>query len=157
MPRTEYEYERILIPVSDQQTLRELGYSPVFSSNVSAISRVNSTLYIRFHNGSVYQYPNQGSKYGDLLTAPSKGKWVWDNLRRKNVSYSKVGNIPLDGDRDLTDEELFKEISKRKILVQSVLQVAAQEAAVSPLQTIIATSNADLTKGLLVGLIVGAL
>ena len=115
MPRTEYEYERIHTPVSDQKTLRERGYSPFFSSNVSAGMRDGTDLYIRFHNGSVYQYPNQGKQFNDLLTSPSKGKWVWANLRRTNVAYNKVGTVPLGGDRDLTDEELFDELKRLKI------------------------------------------
>jgi hypothetical protein len=121
MPRTVYEYERILTPVSDQRTLRAEGYTPFFSSNVSAGQRDGSDLYIRFHNGSVYIYPNKGSRFNDLLVSPSKGKWVWKNLRKANVSYSKVGSFPLTGDRDLTDEEMFTEISKTTTPIQITL------------------------------------
>jgi len=121
MPRVEHEYKRILTPVSDQITLKEKGYTPFFSSNVSAGQRDGDDLFIRFHNGSIYQYPKQGKNFGDLLLSPSKGKWVWQNLRRKNVSFSKVGSFPLTGDRDLTDEELFTEIKKQKISIQQPL------------------------------------
>lgn len=118
MPQKTYKYKRIKTPVSDQRTLREKGYSPFFSSNVSAGMRDDKDLYIRFHNGSVYKYPDKGEQFGDLLLSSSKGKWVWNNLRRKNVSYSKVGSFPLVGDRDLTDEELFAEIKKQKLVIQ---------------------------------------
>ena len=116
MPRTVYEYERISIPMSNQKILREQGYTPFYSSNVSGGQRTGKDLYIRFHNGSVYVYPNQGKRFGDLALSPSKGKWVWANLRRPNVSYSKVGSMPLTGDRDVTDEELFEEASR--VLIQ---------------------------------------
>jgi len=112
MPQKVNKFERIKTPVSDQKTLRDAGYTPFFSSNVSAGQRDDKDLFIRFHNGSVYKYPNQGKNFGDLLLSPSKGKWVWANLRRKNVTFSKVGSFPLAGDRDLTDEELFAEFQK---------------------------------------------
>jgi hypothetical protein len=116
MPRTVYEYERILTPVSDQKTLRAEGYTPFFSSNVSAGQRDGKDLFIRFHNGSVYKYPNKGSQFNDLLLSPSKGKWVWGNLRRPNVAFSKVGSFPLKGDLDLTDEQMetkFLQLDKK--------------------------------------------
>jgi hypothetical protein len=112
MPRKVYEYERIKTPVSDQKTLREAGYTPFFSSNVSAGQRDDKDLYIRFHNGNIYKYPNKGNRFNDLLLSASKGKWVWANLRRTHATFSKVGSMPLAGDRDLTDEELFKEFEK---------------------------------------------
>lgn len=118
--RIDYEYPRIKTSVGNQAILRSQGYTPVFSSNVSAIQRKLKDLYIRFHNGSVYKYPNQGSKYGDLLLSPSKGKWVWANLRRKNVAYSKVGDFPLTGDSDLTDEQLLERIVEEGLLVRAI-------------------------------------
>ena len=144
MPRVEYEYKRILTPVSDQQTLRDKGYSPFFSSNVSAGQRDGDDLYIRFHNGSVYLYPNQGKNFGDLLTSPSKGKWVWANLRRKNVAFSKVGSFPLAGDRDLTDEEMFKEIKERRLpsfLITSLLDTLIVNEQSSFLSTLVSKED----------------
>ena len=115
MPKIVHEFKRIKTSVSDQRTLKEQGYTPFFSSNVSAGQRDGTDLYIRFHNGSIYKYPNQGKNFGDLLLSASKGKWVWNNLRRKKVAYSRVGSLPLTGDRDITDEEMFQELTKRKI------------------------------------------
>lgn len=157
MPRTVYEYERIKTSVDNQRILREKGWTPVFSSNVSAIQRRLNNLYIRFHNSSIYVYPQQGSKFGELLTSPSKGKWVWDNLRRKNVAYSKVGSLPLEGDRDLTDKELEAEIMKRGLLVRNILRVASENIQVSPLQLVAGSTSEELTTGLLVGLFIGSL
>lgn len=104
--RIDYEYPRIKTSVANQEILKEQGYTPVFSSNVSAIQRDGTDLYIRFHNGTVYQYPRRGRQFNSLLVSPSKGKWVWRNLRATNASFNKVGNFPLTGDLDLTTEEM---------------------------------------------------
>jgi hypothetical protein len=71
------------------------------------------SLIIRFHNGSMYEYPNQASQYENMLKSNSKGKWVWRNLRRKNVLYRKIGVLPLPDDIGVTDEEIFQEIDNR--------------------------------------------
>ena len=141
MPRTVYEYERIKTSVANQQILRSQGYTPVFSSNVSAIQRNVSDLYIRFHNGSVYLYPNQGDRFNDLLTSPSKGKWVWRELRRKNVPYSRVGDFPLDGDLDLTNEQMEERIKEEGLLVQALQLVEATTPSIKDLIILGSTAN----------------
>jgi len=90
-----------------------------------------------------------------LLLSPSKGKWVWANLRRKNIAFSKVGSFPLAGDRDLTDEELFKEIKRQKIAVQpvllaSLLSTIIVKERVSFLSTLL-TKEDLLLKGIIAG------
>ena len=100
-------YKRILPSRQSRSEMRKRGYTWVLSSNVSGVASRGEDLYIRFHNGSVYQYPNQGDKMHQLLDASSKGRWVWDNLRRPNVSYRRVGELPLDEDIDYTDEEIM--------------------------------------------------
>jgi len=109
MPRKVHKFKRILTPVSDQKTLRKKGWTPFFSSNVSE----GDDLFIRFHNGSIYKYSGMGDRFEDLLFSSSKGKWVWANIRRTSQSFAKVGSLPLTGDRDLTDKEIFAEIKKR--------------------------------------------
>jgi hypothetical protein len=61
----------------------------------------------------MYEYPNQASQYENMLKSNSKGKWVWRNLRRKNVLYRKIGVLPLPDDIGVTDEEIFQEIDNR--------------------------------------------
>lgn len=121
MPRTERQYQRIKTSTSNQAILRDSGYTPVFSSNVSAIQRDGSKLYIRFHNGSVYMYPNEGQNFNKLLTSPSKGEWVWRNLRAKKAPFNKVGSFPLQGDADLTDKDVIalaaRTLPKDKLLL----------------------------------------
>jgi hypothetical protein len=146
--RINYEYPRIKTSVENQAILRSQGYTPVFSSNVSAIQRDGPDLYIRFHNGAVYVYPNQGSNYGDLLLSPSKGKWVWANLRRKNVAYAEVGNLPLDGDVDLTTEQLMSRLQDEGLLVQAIAMVEAFTPIFKPI-TILGSEKLDFTQQLL--------
>jgi len=153
MPKTEYKYKRIKTPVSDQRTLKEKGYTPFFSSNVSAGQRDKDNLYIRFHNGSIYKYPNQGKNFNSLLTSSSKGKWVWANLRRKNVAFSKVGSLPLAGDIDLTDEQLFKELKVRKIqplIISHLLSTLIDIENVNIFSTIVAKDTL-LNNGIIAG------
>ena len=149
MPKTIYEYKRIKTPVSDQKTLKEAGYTPVFSSNVSAIQRKLKDLYIRFHNGSIYKYPGQGKNFGDLLLSSSKGKWVWANLRKTNISFSKVGSMPLDGDLDLTDEQLFTELKERKIPVPVISHLLSSLVSKDVMFASIISKEAMISKGII--------
>ena len=89
------------------------GLQHIQSSNVSSVGVKGESLIIRFHNGSMYEYPNQASQYENMLKSNSKGKWVWRNLRRKNVLYRKIGVLPLPDDIGVTDEEIFQEIDNR--------------------------------------------
>lgn len=102
------DYQRILPDFETRTKLREQGYTWVLSSNVSAVRAFGNDLIIRFHNGSVYKYPNQGARYTDLIDSESKGRWVWNNLRRPNVPYNQLGSMPLEGDLDMTDEEVMR-------------------------------------------------
>lgn len=59
------------------------------SSNISAAAFESNTLYIRFHNGSVYAYPNASkSLFDQLLVAPSKGKFHAQFI--KNLPYQRI-------------------------------------------------------------------
>jgi hypothetical protein len=89
------------------------GLQHIQSSNVSSVGVKGESLIIRFHNGSMYEYPNQASQYENMLKSNSKGKWVWRHLRRKNVLYRKIGVLPLPDDIGVTDEEIFQEIDNR--------------------------------------------
>jgi len=103
------KYKRLRPTIREQATLANRGYTWVLSSNVSAVATQGNDLYIRFQNGSLYRYDGKAKLEERLIAASSKGKWVWRFLRRKNVPYQKVGSMPLDGDIDKTDEELFAE------------------------------------------------
>jgi hypothetical protein len=80
---------------------------------VAGVGIRENNLMIRFHNGSVYEYTNQASRYDDILKSNSKGQWVWRNLRRRNIPYKKVGALPLADDIGVTDKQIFQEIDNR--------------------------------------------
>ena len=144
--RIDYEYPRIKTSVENQKILRDSGYTPVFSSNVSAIQRTGADLFIRFHNGNVYQYPRKGNRYGDLLTSPSKGKWVWANLRATNAPFTKVGDFPLTGDLDLTTsqmEDRLAQIGKLAIAKEMVSALAVTSIKDVAINTIATKSILD--------------
>ena len=148
MPKIVQNFVRIKTSISDQKILKDKGFTPVFSSNVSAIQRDDDDLFIRFHNGSIYKYPNQGKNFGDLLLSSSKGKWVWANLRRKNVSFSKVGSMPLAGDIDLTDDQLFDELVKRKIPIPRIAPLLSTLVSSEALLTTMISSQVIFKQGI---------
>jgi len=72
--------------------LREYGVR-VESSNVSFVKYDddNDMLYITYKGFRQYAYPNSDFQdFENIMQAPSKGKWVWDNLRRKNRDYIRL-------------------------------------------------------------------
>ena len=113
------DYRRIRQSPQQKEYLSNLGYQFVNSSNVSALSVIDNDLYIRFHNGSVYRYPNSANLYETILQSNSKGKAVWKYLRRARKPYEKVGSLPfpknIQGVVDeqlerLTDSQMFQNI-----------------------------------------------
>lgn len=49
----------------------------VSSSNISSIGYENNTLYVRFNNGSLYEYYNvPTSVYNGLMSASSHGSYL---------------------------------------------------------------------------------
>lgn len=107
------DYRRFRFSPREQAFLSLNGFQTVQSSNVAAVGIKENNLLIRFHNGSVYEYLNQASQYDNVLKSNSKGKWVWRNLRRRNIPYQKVGTLPLPDDIGVTDEQIFQEIDNR--------------------------------------------
>lgn len=113
-------YQRILHSDKSTTILEQQGFETVFSSNVSAIAKRGKDLIIRFHNGSIYSYPNEGNNYERLMASASKGKWVWRFLRRPNKPYQKIGSLPLPEDTVETDEEILLP-RKDKYKVESII------------------------------------
>lgn len=149
-------YKRIIPSTRESAIMKQNGFTPLFSSNVSAASKSNEDLYIRFWNGSIYRYPNQAKNFERLVGAASKGKWVWRFLRRKNVPYQKVGSLPLDQDLDITDEELFEDVSSIK--VEDVRNVTIEQLDIFNLAAMGVINNyvepsilGDITVGIALG------
>jgi hypothetical protein len=63
----------------------------VASSNVTNVKFKDDTLYITFKGRRQYAYPGSSKEeYRALKNAKSKGKFVWNNLRRTNRPYIRI-------------------------------------------------------------------
>ena len=116
------KYRRIIHSKASEDKLVENGYEVLLSSNVSAAARRGDDLIIRFHNGSLYKYPDQGKNFLKLVAASSHGKWVWRFLRRPNKPYMKIGSLPLPEDKLVSDEEIIKP-RKPKYKVEAIVPI----------------------------------
>lgn len=56
----------------------------VNSSNLKSIGYENNTLVVKFNNGGIYWYSNVPQNiYEELLNAPSKGRYLNENIINK--------------------------------------------------------------------------
>lgn len=84
------KYQRYQYTEREKRFIESKGFTPVLSSNVSAIARDGDTLYVRFHRGgATYSYPTSGDLFDKMLDSPSKGHFVWEYLIWKHVPYKK--------------------------------------------------------------------
>jgi len=116
------DYRRLRPNPDEKIQLANAGLQWVLSSNVSAVGKDDKDLFIRFHNGSLYKYPNQAKLFDPMMASNSKGHFVWVKLRRKNVQYSKIGAIPFKTDVEATDDELFKLVQRESFDVVAQLK-----------------------------------
>ncbi len=156
------QYQRILPSDASIIKLESQGFEWVYSSNVSAVAQRGTDLIIRFHNASIYKYPNEGKNKEQLMAAASKGKWVWRHLRRPNKPYQKIGSLPLPEDTLETDEEIVQpriathEVKAIVPTSAEIMRGVLPQISISPLAMLTATSN-DFTSSLLTGVLVGIL
>lgn len=100
------KYTRYAHTQDESKYLRSRGLRAVISSNVSAVGADGDVLVVRFHGGATYGYPGQAERYDELVSAASKGKWVWRELRRSGVAYYRMGNVNIAD--DVADADLMK-------------------------------------------------
>ena len=100
------KFKRFRHSAAEKAQLSRAGFQHVLSSNVSAIAQDEDDLVIRFHGGATYKYFGKGNLYSKMLQSNSKGRFVWQQLIRKNASYSKVGGVRLRSDSQFTDKDL---------------------------------------------------
>lgn len=112
------DYQRIRHSMSEKVKLAENGLQWTLSSNISAVGKFGNDLVIRFHNGSLYKYPDNVKHFSPMLASNSKGKYFWRKLRRPGAKFIKIGSLPFDSDIEETDEELFKNIETQSIKVE---------------------------------------
>ena len=116
------DYKRLRPNPTEKVKLANNGLQWVLSSNVSAIGTNGNDLIIRFHNGSLYEYPNQAKLYEPMLQSNSKGHFVWVKLRYPKVAYQKIGSLPLAGDEEATDEDIFNLLDLAGLAVMTRLK-----------------------------------
>lgn len=64
---------------------------PVSSSNLNSVGYENSTLYVRFNDGSLYSYSGVPEYvYNELMNASSKGRYLAAYVKG-HYPYSKIG------------------------------------------------------------------
>jgi hypothetical protein len=102
---------RINPSAAQKQKLAEWDLQWVSSSFISAIGKDEKDLFIRFWNGSYYQYYGFASYFDKMLQANSKGRYFIRNIR-KTKQYAKIGSLPLPNDLTIDDTELFKQIAQ---------------------------------------------
>lgn len=129
------KYKRYEHTDAEKRFIESKGFTPVVSSNVSAIARDKNILYIRFHHGgATYAYPKSGDLYGSMLNAPSKGKFVWNMLIRKHVPYYKAS------------QKVFKMgVSSEREAPIDLMQQAKIENAQQAMQMLDLVAGASLT------------
>lgn len=137
-------YQRLEHTGTEINYLTRRGFRAVISSNVSAIAEKDGILYVRFHGGATYAYPDSGDLFEAMVLAPSKGEFVWDKLRRAGVQYYKVGNINLKD--DVEDRDLMKpSLTRDEATSLSDLLLGAVVSTILP-------SDVVLGLGIIVGL-----
>lgn len=101
------DYQRLRHTPEEKAQLSRAGFQHVLSSNVSAIAQDGDDLVIRFHGGATYKYSKKADLYSKMLQSNSKGRFVWQQLIRKNVPYKKVGSVSFKDDDQFTDRDLM--------------------------------------------------
>ena len=79
--------------INENTWISSKKWAAVYSSNVKSImyDATFKALYIEFLNGAVYKYYDiDESKARGMWTTKSFGKWVWSELRRKHVLFTRV-------------------------------------------------------------------
>ncbi len=116
------EYRRLRPNINEKLKLAQAGLQWTLSSNVSAVGKSGDALIIRFHNGSLYKYPNQAKLFDPMLASNSKGHFVWVKLRRTNVAYEKIGALPLDDDLEISDDDIMSLVKDEGVAVEKRLR-----------------------------------
>ena len=138
------DYKRIRPSPAEKMKLRNAGLQWTLSSNISAVGVVDNDLIIRFHNGSLYKYPNNAEHFAPMLRANSKGKYFWRKLRRPGASYIKIGSLPLESDKQQTDDEMFKDIEAQGIRIETP-QVLDRADVITSLKALVGVTVLDNT------------
>lgn len=92
------KYQRFTHTPDEREVLENKGFRTVVSSNVSAIGKSGDNLVVRFHGGATYSYIGKADLLENMWASPSKGRFVWNILRKGGAPYIKLGNVELEND-----------------------------------------------------------
>ena len=142
-PEALKKYDRLKHTDDEVKTLRVRGFVPVVSSNVSAVGKDDKDLIVRFHCGATYVYPGSEDLYQPMLNASSKGRFVWNRIRKAGVRYFRTRNYNLKD--DVEDRDMMKPMAETNVTVdtlstneakaQTVEQAEASETVIDIEQT----------------------
>lgn len=83
------QFDKVELSEEEQDELLNERWSPLFSSNIKAVKQEGNDLYIMFHDGSVYYYPNKSSMYIPFNEALSAGRLLHRTIRFAK-GYKKI-------------------------------------------------------------------
>ena len=131
------QYQRFKHTDREKKILEKQGFTPVVSSNVSAIARDEKILFVRFHDSSVYAYPRSGGLFDRMLSSASKGKFVWDELIRKNVPYYRTSekNVSIPVPQGAQANPMKEAEQEKRSLGKSMLVGLALATMLTPQET----------------------
>jgi hypothetical protein len=151
------QYQRLRHTPEEKQYLAANGLQNVLSSNISAVGRLGTDLVVRFHNGSLYEYPGSAdAHYQAILKANSKGRYFWNNIRIPDLPYNIIGALRLPGDIDIADADLFADIEEKSKLVEVLFEsepdILEQAALLTPVVKLLQETNVRLLTQLVGGI-----
>ena len=83
------EFPKVTLSNAEKRILRQDGFSPLRSSNISGVAVEENDLLLRFHSGETYIYPNKAGYYNQFNEALSPGRLLWNTIRLAR-GYRKI-------------------------------------------------------------------
>ena len=123
------KYDRLKHTDPEKQYLRLRGFVPVVSSNVSAVAKDGDDLIVRFHGGATYVYPNSGNLYQPMLDASSKGRFVWNRLRKAGKRYFRTRNYNIEN--DVESRDIMTPMAETEVTIDSLATNEAKAQVVT--------------------------
>lgn len=87
------KFKKAIHSQKEVDNIRASGFFPVVSSFIDAIGQQDNNLFLRYSDGNIWMYKNQGKHFQAMITSVSKGSFAWNTMFRKNIFGVKVGAI----------------------------------------------------------------
>lgn len=82
-------FPKVQLSNAEKRELRQEGFSPLRSSNISGVAISEDDLLLRFHSGETYIYPDKAGYYNQFNEALSPGRLLWNTIRYAR-GYKKI-------------------------------------------------------------------